>query len=235
VKTLKVTIIVTFLMAIFVSASIASAATTTISATGTIFWSSSPSPGKTVEVTINFQSASSSQLSLYRIGIHADWQESGQYYTQDLSSDPQLVEANGIYPTKVTIAIPVTASVGTHTLTIAVDGFDADGNQFNWDSADQTVEVVSSGSTANPTSSSSGNPDTSSGSIDPIIIYIAVIAAVAVIAILLAVVVVKRKKNGTASSVAPSGTQPADNPSPEAPKPEDKSPAQKQDEKDFTI
>ncbi len=235
-KTLKVAIIVSFLIVIFASVSIASAATTTISATGTLFWSEAPSPGKAVEVTINFQSASSLQLSLYRIGIHADWQESGQYYTKDLSSDPQIVEANGIYPTKVTITIPATASVGAHTFKIAVDGFDADGNQFNWDSADQTVNVVSPGSTTDPNSGPTGSPDNpSNGAIDPLIIYIAVIAVVAVAAVLVAILVVKRKSKPNATSAAPYAPEPDSNPPPETPKPEDKSPADKPNEKDFTI
>ena len=52
-KKLNVAIFVTFLIVTFALVGVASAATTTISATGQAFWGSTPSRGAIVNVTVN--------------------------------------------------------------------------------------------------------------------------------------------------------------------------------------
>jgi hypothetical protein len=238
VKKLKLAIIVTFLVVMFTSVSLAAADTVSISATGQAFWTAA-NPGMTSTVTINFQSASSSELYLYRIGIHTDWQDSGNYYTKDLSSSPETIEANGLYSTTVSIQIPATVPVGQHSLIISADGYDSDGNQFNWDSASVTFNVGVT-SSANPTSNSNGNSDNpSNGGLNNLLIYIAVIVVVAVVAILLAIVLVKKKSKPKAvlEQYTPA-PKPITRPPPaEAPEqePEDKSPDPKPEGKDFDI
>lgn len=237
-------IIVTFFIVTFVSVGLAAADTTTISATGQAFWGTQPSLGAVVDVTINFQSSSSSELYLYRIGIHTDWQASGYYYSKDLSSDPQIVEASGLYSITVPISIPVNTTTGQHTLIISADGYDSSGNDFEWDSASQTFTVLVSAPTASPTTNQNGNSDTSSSSgLNNTIIYGAVIAVVAVVAILIVVLMMKRKSNSNAapaaSSPAPaSAPQPASNPPPKSAPPEqpqDKGSEDKPEGKDFNI
>lgn len=238
VKKLNVAIMVTFLIVTFASVGVASAATTTISASGQAFWGSTPSLGAVVNVTINFQSSTSSELYLYRIGIHADWQASGYYYSKDLSSDPQIIEANGLYSVTVPISIPEDATVGQHTLTIAADGYDSDGNVFNWDSAAQTFTVEANAPTASPTSNQNGNSNTPAG-LNEIIIYAAVIAVVAVVVVLLVVIVMKRKRTSVAAPASdvppPVSSPPPQSQPPEQQQPQDHSPSANPDGKDFDI
>jgi hypothetical protein len=218
VKKLNIILIVTFLIVTFAFVGFVSAAdTVSISATGNAFWGTTPSLGAVVNVTINFQSSSSSQLYLYRIGIHTDWQASGYYYSKDYSNDPQVVEANGLYAVTVPISIPVNASVGQHTLMISADGYTSDGNPFSWDSATQTFKVEVTAPTPSSTTNQNGN-NTSSSGLNDIILYGAVIAVVVVVAILLAVILMKRKSNKTAAPASYTSApepQPVNNPPPQ--------------------
>lgn len=237
-KKLNVAILVTFLIVTFALVGVASAATTTISATGQAFWGSTPSRGAIVNVTVNFQSSTSSALYLYRIGIHADWQASGYYYSKDLSADPQIVEANGLYSVTVPISIPTDATVGPHTLTIAADGYDSDGNSFTWDSAAQTFTVEANAPTASPTSNQNGNTGGPSGLNDTVII-IAVVAVVAVVVVLLLVIVIKRKRSSVAAPASeapqPVSSPPPQSQPPESQEPQSPSPQENPEGKDFDI
>ncbi len=238
-KKQNIAILVTFLIVTFASIGVVSAATTTISASGQAFWGATPSRGAIVNVTINFQSSTDSELYLYRIGIHADWQAAGNYYTKDLSSDPEIVEANGLYSVTVPISIPIDATIGQHTLTIAADGYDSDGNVFNWDSAPQTFTVESNAPTASPTSNQNGNSNTSSPGLNDIIIIVAVVAVVAVVIVFLLVVVMK-KKRGPVTAPASETPKPVSSPPPQSQPPEqeppqDNSPSANPDGKDFNI
>ena len=235
-KTINLVLIVTLFIVIFASASIVTAESINISATAQAFWDKTPTPGAIATITINFQSAQSTQLYLYRIGLHADWQDSGQYYTLSFADDPKIVEANGLYSTKVTITVPSTVAVGQHSFTVAVDGYDSSGNTFSWDSSSFTVNVASTASSPTPSSNSNGNGNsgTSAFSLDSLVIYVVVIAVVAVVAILVAVLFVKRKKKAVTTPVV-SEPEPISSPPAESPKPEEKGPEQKPEEKDFTI
>jgi flagellar basal body-associated protein FliL len=239
VKKLNVAILVTFLIVIFASVGVASAATTTISASGQAFWGSTPSLGAIVNVTVNFQSSTNSELYLYRIGIHADWQAAGYYYSKDLSADPQIVEANGLYSVTVPISIPANTTVGQHTLVISADGYDSDGNVFNWDSASQTFTVEANAPTASPTSNQNGNSNTPSPGLNDTIIIVAVVAVVAVVVVLLLVIVMKRKRDSVAAP-ASEAPQPVSSPPPQSQPPEQEQPQsprpqEKPEGKDFDI
>lgn len=238
VNKLYTVLLVTFFIFTFVSVGIASADTVSISATGQAFWATTPSLGSVVNVTINFQSSQSQQLYLYRIGIHTSWQAPGYYYSKDYSSDPQVVEANGLYSVTVPISIPFNATVGQNSLTISADGYTSDGNVFNWDSATQNFNVVAVAPTVSPTSNQGGNGGASSPGLNDMIIYGAVIAVVVVVVILLAVILLKRRGKAPAApaSYAP---QPASTPPPQqAPpeqQPEDSGSEEKPEGKDFNI
>ena len=238
-KKLYAVILVTFFIVIFASVGIASADTAAISATGQAFWGTTPSLGAVVNVTINFQSSSSSELSLYRIGIHTDWQNAGYYYSKDLSSDPQIVEANGLYSVTVPISIPVNTTVGQHSLVISADGYTSDGDEFNWDSASQNFNVAVTAPTVSPTANQNGDSGASSPGLNDIIIYAAVIAVVVVVALLVAVLLMKRRSKAPAAPASSYAPEPASSPPPQ-PTPqeqpeEDKGSEGKPEGKDFNI
>jgi preprotein translocase subunit SecG len=236
VKKLYTISLVTFFIVTFALVGIASAQTATISGSAQVFFDKTPSPGAFVTLTVNFQSASSSELQLYRIGIHTDWQETGQYYTLTFSS-PEPVQANGLYSKSVSITIPTNAEVRTHTLTVAIDGYTADGNTFSWDSSPQNFEVAAFAPTPSATANQNGNNNSSSG-LNDIIIYAAVIAVAVVVVILVAVLLMKRKGKAPAAASAAS-PQPVSSPPPQqAPpenQPEDKGSEKQPEGKDFNI
>lgn len=232
-KKLNVALIVTFLIVTFASVAIASAqtpGTTTITGTAQVFWSGDLVPGKVATATVNFQSSSSSELLIYQVGIHADWQDNNQYYMLTLSS-PQTLQANGLYVTSVSINIPPNVNVGTHTIYLSVGGSDSSGNEFKWDSPTQNINVVATSSSTGP--NNSGNPGTSNGGLNNLIIYGAVIAVVAVVVVLLVVIMLKRRGKPTA---APAYTpQPVNGPPPQSESPEDSGSEEKPEGKDFNI
>lgn len=237
-KKLYSVILVTFFILTFASIGIASAENATISATGQAFWATQPSLNSVVDVTINFQSSSSLELSLYRIGIHTDWQQEGYYYSKTFSSDAPIVQANGLYSVTVPISVPMNASVGPHTLIISADGFTSEGNSFIWDSASQTFNVVATAPTASPTTNQNGNNGNSSLGLNDTIIYGAVIAVVAVVVVLLAVLLMKRRSKASAAPASTYAPEPASSPPPQqAPseQPEDSGSEDKPEGKDFNI
>lgn len=199
-KTLKVILIVTFLVAIFASVSIVSAATS-MEGTATGYWSTTnPAPGTQVTLTVNFESGSSDTIYLIGVGVHGDWMSADGFYGPNLSEDPVAVETGGLYSTKIILAIPASASIGEHSYYIGIDGYDQNGDSFSWDSSSYTVTFAPA---SNPTSTNSGgnsggNTNTgNTGGVNNLLVYVAVIAVVAVLAIVLAIVIVKRKSHKT--------------------------------------
>jgi hypothetical protein len=238
VKKLYAVILVTFFIVVFASVGIASADTSTISGSAQVFFDKTPSPGAFVTIRINFQSASSSELQLYRIGIHTDWQEENQYYTLTLT-DLEQVEANGFYSKSVSITIPTNAEIGKHTLTVAIDGYTSDGSTFSWDSTPQNFDVAAFAPTVSATANQNGNNNGSSPGLNDIILYGAIIAVVVVVVILLVVVLMKRKSKAPAAAPVSYAPEPDSSPPPQqAPQeqqPEDKGSEEKPEGKDFNI
>jgi hypothetical protein len=257
VKTLKVALMASLLIFIFTSVSIASAASSTMQGTATGYWSvANPSPGSYVTVTINFQSSSSSTLYVYAIGLHGDWMENDQFAGRDYSSSPEVVQTNGLIAPSVSLQIPASAHLGSHTYYIGIDGVDADGNNFSWDSSTYNIDFAvatnptpTNGATTGPNSSSTNDSGSSN-----LLVYVAVIAVVAVVAILIAMLVVKKSGKKRALPVESTVPEPSYVSPPESPKPEQKpvtkpepesepepepepeaEPEEKPNNKDFTI
>jgi flagellar basal body-associated protein FliL len=248
VKTLKLAIVISLLV-IFASVSIVSAAST-MEGTAIGYWSTAePSPGSRVTLTVNFQSSSSQTLYIYAIGVHGDWMEDGRFYGPDLSDDPEVVETGGLCVKEITLDIPASASLGSHSYYIGIDGMNEDGDTFSWDSSGHSVTFAVSSNPTPTNSGSSGDPSNtgSTGGFSNILVYVAVIAVVAVVAILIAVLLVKKSGKKHAEPVESSTPEPTFVPPPQSPKPEQKpdtetepeteseEPTQKPDEKDFTI
>jgi hypothetical protein len=221
-KTQKVAVTLTILAVVFLSIGVVSAALSASDATITAQLSNTaPKPGNGVTVLVTFQSHVSQELKIYVYGIHADWMASADdFQGPNLSSAPATVEANGQYTGSFLLVIPTTASIGSHTYYVGVDGVDASGNTFSLNSAEATIQVVAPTSTQTAGPSGSGGQTAALPDWAPYLIIVAVV----VIVIVLVFILLKRNKRKP-KAAAPATMQPTENPS-ESPKPE---------EKDFTI
>jgi hypothetical protein len=221
-KTQKVAVILTILAVVFLSIGVVSAALSASDATITAQLSPQvPKPGNAVTVSVTFQSHVSQELQILRYGLHADWMASADdFQGPNLSGAPATVEANGQYAGSFLIVIPTTASIGSHTYYVGVDGVDASGNSFSLNSAEATIQVVAPTSTQTAGPSGSGGQTAALPDWAPYLIIVAVV----VIVVVLVFILLKRNKRKP-KAAAPAPTQPTENPS-ESPKPE---------EKDFTI
>ncbi|HSV50017.1 MAG TPA: hypothetical protein VLH35_06840 [Candidatus Acidoferrales bacterium] len=246
-KALKLAIVIS-LLAIFASVSIVSAATT-MEGTAIGYWSTAePSLGSRVTLTVNFESSSSQTLYIYAIGVHGDWMEDGRFYGPDLSDDPEVVETGGLCVKEITLDIPTSAGLGSHSYYIGIDGMNEAGDTFSWDSSTYPITFALSSNPTPTNTGSSGGPNTgSTGGLSNILVYAAVIAVVAVVAIIIAILLVKKsgKKHVEpveSSTPEPTYVAPSQSPMLEQkpdtepePEPEPEEPTQKPNEKDFTI
>jgi hypothetical protein len=130
VKTINIASIVTVLAVVFLSIGLVSALSSSDAVIHATLSNPTPKAGDMVLVTVTFQSNVAQELKIYAVGVHADWMEATQLYGPNLSSDPATVQANGVYSTQFSLPIPSSASVGTHTFTVGVDGLDASNNAF---------------------------------------------------------------------------------------------------------
>lgn len=222
-KTPKVAVIVTILAVVFLSIGVVSAALSASDATITAqLIPQTPKPGNAVTVIVTFQSHVSQELQILRYGVHGDWMASADAFEgPNLSSEPVTVEANGQYSGQFLIVIPTTASIGSHTYYVGVDGVDASGQVFSLNSAEATVQVDASSST--PTVGPSGGGGGQTAALPDWALYLIVVAVVVIVVVIVFIVLKRNKRKPTAT--APAAVQPTANPS-ESPKPE---------EKDFTI
>jgi hypothetical protein len=142
--------------------------------------------------------------------------QADQLFGPNLSDDPATVEANSVYVTQFTMQIPTSATLGSHTYSVGVDGLDSSGTAFSFNSADATLQVVASSTnpTGNPTSS--GSP--TDGEPTDWLPWITVAAAAAIVVVLVLFFMMKSKKPrkpaSEASSEAPMAP-PAEEPEPE--------------------
>ena len=144
-KTQKVAVTLTILAVVFLSIGVVSAALSASDATITSQLSNTaPKPGNGVTVSVTFQSHVSQELQIYRYGIHADWMASWQTIFKDLTFKrlPLPLKLTANISGSFLIVIPTTASIGSHTYYVGVDGVDASGNTFSLNSAEATVQVV---------------------------------------------------------------------------------------------
>jgi preprotein translocase subunit SecG len=224
VKTVHIVSIVTVLAVVFLSIGLVSALSSSDVVIHASLSNPTPRAGDMVLVSVTFQSNVAQELKIYAIGVHADWMDATQLYGPNLSSDPQTVEANGVYSTQFSLPIPSSASVGTHTFTIGVDGLDASGNAFSLDSAQSQVQVLDASSSTGPGTT---NPNGQTGTSDWLP-YL-VVAAAAVVVVVLVLLVMMRSRKGRKPAVQSSSEAPV-SPEPEAPKPDHKPESQ-----DFNI
>jgi hypothetical protein len=220
-RKLRITsIVITLIAAVFLSISLV-AALEPGEASATVYWSKgSPSPGDIVTVTVNFQSNTENQLQLSAIGIHADWMEADRFYGPTFSN-PATVTGMGSYISEsFTILIPADATIGSHSYYVGIEGAEATGAPFSWDSAQSTISI-SAASSPTPTTSPKGGPLETP---HDWLIYLAAIVAVVIILVVLLLFV--RKKRGHRAPEA----EPLDN-QPKPPAPEENTAS----EQDFNI
>ncbi len=215
-KGLRVASIVTFVVVIFFSIGLVSALSSSDASIQATLSNSSPKPGDTVLVSVTFQSKVSEELKIYAIGVHTDWMQADQLFGPNLSSNPATVEANGVYVTQFTMQIPASATLGSHTYSVGVDGLDSSGAAFSFNSAEATLQVVASSTnpTGNPTSSGSPND----GEPTDWLPWITVAAAAAIVVVLVLFFMMKSKKPRKSASEAPnelSMAPPAEEPRPD--------------------
>ena len=229
VKAIKIAFSVTILAAVFLSIGLVSAAITSNDVTISAYLSnSSLRPGDQIIVNVTFDSKVAQQLDIYAIGIHADWMQAEQlqgpnYYSSD--SGPVAVEANGLFSTRFVATVPVGTSFGSHTYYIGVDGYDASGNPFSLNSAESSLQVVSStsSSTPSPTSTQDGGLGDTSGWLPYIVV--GVVAAVMVLLVILTMMRGRKKKEPSKSQDETNYNQPVSSPEPET----DQGPKSKED------
>jgi flagellar basal body-associated protein FliL len=199
VKGIRVVSIVAFVIVTFISMGLVSALTSSDATILASLSNASPKPGDTVLVSVTFQSKVAQELQIYAIGVHADWMEADQLFGPNLSSNPATVDANGVYATQFTMQIPSSASLGTHTYRIGVDGLDSTGTAFSFDSADSSLQVVAGSSgTNNPT-----NGGDSGGQIGDWLPWVTVAAAAVIVAVLVVFFLMKSKKPRKPATQAP--------------------------------
>jgi hypothetical protein len=228
VKAIKIAFSVTILAAVFLSIGLVSAAITSNDVTISAYLSnSSLRPGDQIIVNVTFDSKVAQQLEIYAIGIHADWMQAEtlqgpNYYSSD--SGPVSVEANGLYSTRFVASVPVGTSFGAHTYYIGVDGADSSGTQFSLNSAESTLQVVSSTSSSTPTPTAQ---DGTSGNISDWLPYIVIgiVAAVMVLLVILTMMRGRKKKVPSKSQDENDYNQPTSTPEPE----KDQEPSSKED------
>jgi len=104
--------------------------------------------GSTAVVTIRLTSSSSDALTIYRVGVHFDWMDSGSFFTLDLTDDPVVVPSQGIHIfQQMTIQVPANVSAGSHSYSIAIDGTQgSSATSFSWDSSNFALEITESSS-----------------------------------------------------------------------------------------
>lgn len=217
-KTQKIILIVSFVLAIFVSSGLVSALDTNELSTTPVFSKSTLNIGSSVTVRITVQSNTDDQLSIIHVGVNFDWMPSGRFAGPDLSSNPVVIAGRGSYTTPPFIVqVPTNVSLGSHFYFVGVDGTEsANQNEFYWNSSTASIIVLGANQTGTtitpgPTGGGGGGDQTS---ISPLtlILYFAVVAVVVVIVIAVIVVVIKRKKKKKP-------TEPADTPAPVAEQP----------------
>jgi hypothetical protein len=102
--------------------------------------------GSITSVTIRLTSSSSDELTIYGVGIHFDWMESGTFFLLDLSDNPVVVPSQGLYVfQQMTIQVPANVSAGSHSYYIGLDGTQGSpATSFTWDSSNFALEISES-------------------------------------------------------------------------------------------
>jgi len=221
-KTQKIILIVSFVLAIFVFSGLVSALDTSALSAYPVFSKNTLNIGSSITVRITVQSNTDEQLNLIHVGVNFDWMPSGSFYGPDLSSNPAVIASNSSYTTPPFIVqVPTNVTLGSHLYFVGVDGTEsANQNEFYWNSSTASIIVLTANQTGTtttpgPTGGGGGGGQTT---ISPLtlILYFAVVAIVVVIVVaVIVVVIMKRRKKkkpteptGTAAPVAEQPTKP---------------------------
>ncbi len=165
-------------------------------------WSkTSPNPGDTVTITLSFENKLQKQIQVARIGINADWMPPDSagnpiFAGPQYISNPVTVAAGDTFTSEpFSLTIPSTVKAGIHTYYIAVDGYEATGTGFSWDSQQYSITVGNSNTASSTPGPSTTNSDTSTNNpqID-IQTLIAVITITAVIVVIVVALFMSRRK-----------------------------------------
>ena len=220
-KTQKIILIVSFVLAIFISSGIVSALDTSALSATTVFSKNTLNIGSTVTVRITVQSNTDEHLSIIHVGVNFDWMPSGRFAGPDLSSNPTVITSKGSYTTPPFIVqVPANVTLGSHFYFVGVDGTESTNqNEFYWNSSTTSIIVLAVNQTGTtitpgPTGGGGGGGQTSISPLN-LILYFAVAAVVVVIVIaVIVMVIMKRKKNrkpaDTAAPVVEQPTKPAE-------------------------
>ena len=196
-KTFQILLVISFIVAIFVSSGLVSALDSNGASVYTIWSSQAVKPGDRVTIRITFQSNTDEQIQVQQIGINFDWMASGSFYGNNLSDNPVTIPSNGSYTfNPFMIQIPTNASVGPHSYFVGVDGLEGTGStSFSWDSPTSTIIVYGSNQTTQftptPSSNTGGGGQTSSS--QSLLLFAAIV--VIVVVVVLSILVMTMRKN----------------------------------------
>jgi hypothetical protein len=232
-RSLRISLIVTLIVAAFLCMGFAAALNQDEASVHTFFSPTTLQPGQTVTVNIIFTSNSSGSLQITRVGLNFDWMASDNFVGFDLSSAPVTVASGGTYTfPQMTINVPANVTVGVHNYFVGIDGTQgASSTTFSWNSPTLSVAVIgSSGQTVSPTVTTSPTGGGGQQGAQPDLQLYGAVAAAVVIVVLLVIVLVLRRKR-TKPQPAPSQTAAQQ----ETPPPEQKPEQKPNSEQDFNI
>lgn len=218
-RNLKLICLVTILMVAFVSVGAVNAQTNEATVTS-VLSKYTVSPGGSIVVTVTVQNKVSTQFSILRVGMHADFMGQDNSGNDLFLGPPSLQDAtlsSSPYQASFLIEVPVGTALGTQNFYIGVDAQDSSGEYYSWNSEASAFQVVAgSGNSPTPsgTNSTSGNGDGLTTT--QILMYVAIVAIVAMLILALLVLVTFRRRRNRALQ------KPESKPPPEEPKPEPK-------------
>jgi hypothetical protein len=227
-KTIKLVTLFTIIAVISVSIGAVSALSASDATITANLSNSSPAVGQLISVSVTFQSHTSQQLRVFAVGLHGDWMVADRLYGPTLSNDPPVVNGNGNYVTQFTVPVTSDVPLGSHRYYVGVDGVDSSGNSFSLNSAEATLQVIPSGSTAiTPTPTATTTPSQSGGAplgSEDLLFYVAVVAIVAMVVLAIMVLFTLRRRNRARPAAQPVSNPPTAQPEPEqTPPPQEKS------------
>jgi len=217
VKIQKIILIVSFVLAIFVSSGLVSALDTSAISAYPVFSKNTLNIGSSITVRITIQSNTDEQLQITHVGVNFDWMSSSGFFGPDLTNNPAVIPSNGSYTTPPFIVqVPTNVTVGQHLYFVGVDGTESTNqNAFYWNSSTSTIIVLAANQTGTttpiPTGGGGGGGQTTS-SLLTMILYFAVAAIVVVIVVAVIVMVIKKKRKPKepVTPVAEKPTKPAE-------------------------
>ncbi len=214
-KSLRITLIITSLIAIFMFSGLVSALDQNEIQISTVGLNQNLAPGTTTTVRVTLTSSSDEQLRIYRMGFHFDWMAENQFYTNDFTSNPITISSGGTHVfDPMVIQIPPTVSPGSHSYFVGIDGVEGYSSEgFSWDSPSQTIQVsFATQTTPTPPQGSGGQQGQGEESAN-LLLYIVIIAVVVGVALFLVLMVMRKKRKPApvipaAEPLTPSEPQP---------------------------